>query len=309
MRRKGRKAERTTIILVLILIIGLGLVLYPGISNWWNQKVQSRAVADYDEAVSSLKEDDFSDIFAAAEAYNAALAQIGSAAMLSDADLLDGYRETLDITGTGIMGYVTIDKINVQLPIYHGTDASVLSAGAGHLEGSSLPVGGSATHSVISAHRGLPSAKLFTNLDQLEVGDLFTITVLNQVLTYEVDKISIVLPDEFEDLYIDRDEDYCTLMTCTPYGINTHRLLVRGARTEAVKHILVSSEASRVNSLLVAPFLAIPLLIFLLVWLIVSTRRGRDKERTGPEEFIRSSVPGSGGRTPDEEQENRTDSP
>ena len=198
-------------------------------------------------------------------------------------DLVSGYAQTLDISGTGIIGYITIPKISVELPIYHGTDEGVLQVAAGHLEGSSLPVGGAGTHAVISAHRGLPSAKLFTNLDELEVGDRFTITVLNRVLTYEVDQISIVLPTEIDQLLPTEGMDYVTLMTCTPYGINTHRLLVRGKRvetTESQKHIRVAADAFRIEPIIVAPILAIPMLLAALVGVLVAPHlRKRSKRR------------------------------
>lgn len=282
-KRTSKNRDRLmTIILICVLLIGLAILLYPSVSNWWNERVMTRAVATYDEAVSNLTDEDYSAYFEAAEAYNEALQEVGSAAALSAPDLIEGYEETLDITGTGIMGYITIEKIDVQLPIYHGTDASVLQVGAGHLEGSSLPVGGEGTHCVISAHRGLPSSLLFTNLDQLEEGDTFTITVLDQVFTYEVDQISIVLPDEIENLYIEDGEDYCTLMTCTPYGINTHRLLVRGHRVdnEETSHIRVTAEASEIDTFLVALFLAIPLLAVLLIWLVIYTHKKKRKQQT-----------------------------
>ena len=190
-------------------------------------------------------------------------------------------------TGTDIMGYITISEIGVELPIYHGTSDSVLQIAAGHLEGTSLPVGGASTHAVISAHRGLPSAKLFTNLDQLEVGDTFTITVLDRVLTYEVDKISIVLPTETDELKIAEGKDYVTLMTCTPYGINTHRLLVRGRRVETpdqYKHLRVTAEALKIEPIIVAPIMALPMLLILLIGMLLSTRkpkktRGEEHEK------------------------------
>ncbi len=274
-RRKGRAG---TIVLILVFLIGLCILLYPSVSEWWNSRVQSRAVATYDEAVAAMSETDYTAYWEAAEAYNETLFEIGSASAIANTDLVDeDYWDLLDVGGTGIMGYITIEKINVELPIYHGTSASVLSAGAGHLEGTSLPVGGASTHTVISAHRGLPSALLFTNLDQLEVGDTFTITVLDQVLTYEVDQISIVLPSEIENLYIEEGQDYCTLMTCTPYGINTHRLLVRGVRTANAEdvHIRVTEEAYQIDTILVAAVAAVPMLAILLVWLLISTRRRR----------------------------------
>lgn len=278
-RRRSKDAaqnhnRRGTIILVCVFAIGLSLLLYPSVSNWWNEKVTTHAIATYDSLVAEISEDDYSAYFEAANEYNAAIAALGSATAISLPDLIEGYEETLDISGTGIMGYITIDKINVQLPIYHGTSTGVLQIAAGHLEGSSLPVGGESTHCVISAHRGLPSAKLFTDLDQLEVGDLFTITVLDQVLTYEVDQITIVEPDQIEDLYIEEGKDYCTLMTCTPYGINSHRLLVRGVRTESAEKALiyVTSEAYQIDTIIVASAAAVPMLLALLIVLLVSTR-------------------------------------
>lgn len=281
-RRRSKDAaqnhnRRGTIILVCVFAIGLSLLLYPSVSNWWNEKVSTRAIAKYDSLVAEISEDDYSAYFEAANEYNTAIAALGSATAISLPDLIEGYDETLDISGTGIMGYITIEKINVQLPIYHGTSTGVLQIAAGHLKGSSLPVGGESTHCVISAHRGLPSAKLFTDLDQLEVGDLFTITVLDQVLTYEVDQITIVEPDQIEDLYIEEGKDYCTLMTCTPYGINSHRLLVRGVRTESAEKALiyVTSEAYQIDTIIVASAAAVPMLLALLIVLLVSTRRKR----------------------------------
>ncbi len=281
-RSRPRLSGRTgTVILVVVFLVGMALLLYPSVSNWWNQKVASRAVAAYDEAVTELDEADYTAMREAADAYNQKLAAYGSASTISNSELVDeDYWDLLDITGTGIMGYITIEKINVELPIYHGTSTSVLQVGAGHLEGTSLPVGGASTHCVISAHRGLPSALLFTNLDQLEEGDTFYLTVLDQVYTYEVDQITIVLPDELENLYIEDGEDYCTLMTCTPYGINTHRLLVRGVRVsnEDSAHIRVTAEAYEIDTILVAAALAAPLLLILLIRLIVSSRRKDTKK-------------------------------
>ncbi len=276
MKKKRKLSDRIiTIILVVILLVGLSVLLYPTVANWWNSRTMSRAVSSYDEAVSAMSDEDYEAIFEAAREYNEELYSLGSATALVNPDKLSGYEDILDITGTGIMGYVTIDRIGVQLPIYHGTEANVLSAGAGHLKGSSFPVGGENTHSVISAHRGLPSSELFTHLDKMEEGDLFSITVLNETYTYEVDQISIILPTEYENLYIEPGEDYCTLMTCTPYGINTHRLLVRGVRTDNAQHIRVDAEAYKINNLLVAPVIAIPLLIILLIIFLIRTRRRR----------------------------------
>lgn len=271
----------STIILILIFLVGLSVMLYPSVSNAVNRKHQSRAVAGYAEEVEQLSDADYQAYFDAADAYNRQLNTTPNT--FYKPDLVSGYAQTLDISGTGIMGYITIPKISVELPIYHGTDEGVLQVAAGHLEGSSLPVGGAGTHAVISAHRGLPSAKLFTNLDELEVGDRFTITVLNRVLTYEVDQISIVLPTEIDQLLPTEGMDYVTLMTCTPYGINTHRLLVRGKRvetTESQKHIRVAADAFRIEPIIVAPILAIPMLLAALVGVLVAPHlRKRSKRR------------------------------
>ena len=271
----------STIIFILIFLVGLSVMLYPSVSDAVNRKHQSRAVASYAEEVEQLSDADYQTYFDAADAYNRQLNTTPNA--FYKPDLVSGYAQTLDISGTGIMGYITIPKISVELPIYHGTDEGVLQVAAGHLEGSSLPVGGAGTHAVISAHRGLPSAKLFTNLDELEVGDRFTITVLNRVLTYEVDQISIVLPTEIDQLLPTEGMDYVTLMTCTPYGINTHRLLVRGKRvetTESQKHIRVAADAFRIEPIIVAPILAIPMLLAALVGVLVAPHlRKRSKRR------------------------------
>ena len=271
----------STIILILIFLVGLSVMLYPSVSDAVNRKHQSRAVAGYAEEVEQLSDADYQTYFDAADAYNRQLNTTPNA--FYKPDLVSGYAQTLDISGTGIMGYITIPKISVELPIYHGTDEGVLQVAAGHLEGSSLPVGGAGTHAVISAHRGLPSAKLFTNLDELEVGDRFTITVLNRVLTYEVDQISIVLPTEIDQLLPTEGMDYVTLMPCTPYGINTHRLLVRGKRvetTESQKHIRVAADAFRIEPIIVAPILAIPMLLAALVGVLVAPHlRKRSKRR------------------------------
>ncbi len=274
---KSRANALTTIALILVFVLGMLILLYPTVSNWWNERAATRAIFSYDEAVLALAETDYSAYLEAAQQYNEMLVTLGSAAALTSEEILDeyGYYDILDITGTGIMGYITIEKINVYLPIYHGTSSSVLSSGAGHMEGSSFPVGGESTHCVISAHRGLPSALFFTRLDELEIGDTFTVTVLDNVLTYEVDRITTVLPSEMENLYIEEGKDYCTLLTCTPYGINTHRLLVRGVRieTEETKLIYVTSEAYQIDTILVASVTAVPLFFILLIGILVGTRR------------------------------------
>lgn len=272
------KKNRSNIILILIFLVGLSVMLYPTVSDYINQKNQSRAVASYSEEVENLSDVDYQAYFDAADDYNRRLAETPDAFYRPEE--VSGYTDTLDVSGTGIMGYITIPKIGVELPVYHGTSDGVLQVAAGHLEGSSLPVGGAGTHAVISAHRGLPSAKLFTNLDELEVGDTFTITVLDRVLTYEVDQISIVLPTETDLLQPVEGKDYVTLMTCTPYGINTHRLLVRGKRIENAenqKHIRVTADALRIEPIIVAPALAVPML--LVVMLAVPHLRKRKNQR------------------------------
>ena len=276
------KKNKSTIILILVFFVGLSVMLYPTISDYINQLHQTRAVANYAADVDKLSDADYTAYFEAADAFNAQIAADPDA--LYFPDRFPSYESTLDVTGTGIMGYITIEKISVELPIYHGTSDAVLQVAAGHLEGTSLPVGGASTHGVISAHRGLPSAKLFTNLDQLEVGDTFTITVLDRTLTYEVDNISIVLPTETDSLKVSEGKDYVTLMTCTPYGINTHRLLVRGRRIttpDKLKHIRVTSDAIKIEPILTAPIMALPLLLVLLFWLLFApSKRSSTKDKT-----------------------------
>ena len=274
------KKNKSTIILILVFFVGLSVMLYPTISDYVNQLHQTRAVANYAADVDKLSDADYTAYFEVADAFNAPIAADPDA--LYFPDRFPSYESTLDVTGTGIMGYITIEKIGVELPIYHSTSDAVLQVAAGHLEGTSLPVGGGSTHAVISAHRGLPSAKLFTNLDQLEVGDTFTITVLDRTFTYEVDNISIVLPTETDSLKVAEGKDYITLMTCTPYGINTHRLLVRGRRIttpDKLKHIRVTSDAIKIEPLLTAPIMALPLLLVLLFWLLFApSKRSSTKD-------------------------------
>lgn len=276
------KKHSGTILLVLIFFVGLAVMLYPTISDYINQRNQTRVVNSYAQQVDGLSDADYTAYFDAADVFNQEIAADPDA--LYHADHFSTYSTTLDVTGTGIMGYITIPRIGVELPIYHGTSDAVLQVAAGHLEGTSLPVGGESTHAVISAHRGLPSAKLFTNLDQLEVGDTFTITVLDRTLTYEVDNISIILPTETDSLKVVDGKDYVTLMTCTPYGINTHRLLVRGRRIttpDKLKHIRVTSDAIKIEPILTAPIMALPLLLVLLFWLLFAPRkRSSTKDET-----------------------------
>ncbi len=272
------KKHVSTILLVLVFLVGLGVMLYPTVSDAVNRAHQTRAVESYSNSVAQMS--DFSTWFEKAEVYNKALAQDPEAFYLPDS--LPDYAGTLDVTGTGIMGYLSIPKINVSLPIYHGTEEAVLQVGVGHLEGSSFPIGGESTHAVLSAHRGLPSSRLFTDLDQLEVGDIFEVTVLDRVLTYEIDNISIVLPQDAEGLLVKEGEDLVTLMTCTPYGVNSHRLLVRGRRIEGSQRIhavTVTSEAVKLDPVVIAPILAAPLLLALLLWLLLTP--GKSKKKKG----------------------------
>ena len=219
-----------SILIGIFLVAGIGLLLYPTIGEYINYRKTSQAISMYNEVYQNTEKDLRQNMLLEAEQYNSRLC--GATDPFINTTSVPGYNNILDLTGTGIMGYIDIDKIGVELPIYHGVDNGVLQIGIGHLEGSSLPVGGENTHCVLSGHRGLPNAKLFTDLDEMKVGDTFTITVLDRVMTYEVDQIKIVLPDETDDLLIEQGKDYCTLVTCTPYGINTHRLLVRGVRVD-----------------------------------------------------------------------------
>lgn len=269
--KKLFKKDKLNVMLVFVFIIGLSVMLYPPISSYWNSKFQSRAVASYSNAVKSLTEEEKDTMLKKADTYNEKLKDVNRP-FLNYAEAGD-YNSILDISGTGIMGYVTIEKLGVELPIYHGTSEGVLQVAAGHLEGSSLPVGGEGTHSVLSAHRGLPSARLFTNLDKMEAGDTFTVTVLDRKLTYQVDQIKIVEPQEINDLTIEEGKDYCTLMTCTPYGINSHRLLVRGERiSQEESGNFVTADGYLVNTSAVAIVVAIILLFWILLGLLIWQR-------------------------------------
>ena len=275
----------TTIIIIVMFIVGLSVLLYPAISNYINQKNASKVIGEYNDKLENTSDDRIEDMYAQAQDYNKRLA--GTASAFYNPESVKGYDTTLDITGTGIMGYIDIDRIGVELPIYHTVDESVLGTGAGHLEGTSLPVGGESTHCVLSGHRGLPSAKLFTDLDELEVGDEFTITVLNKKLTYRIDQIKTVKPSETEDLQIESGKDYCTLMTCTPYGINSHRLLLRGVRVETAQDkpgIFVKNEAFRIDPLVVTPIVAVPMLVVVLIFVLVRDHRSKKKEEVRSEE-------------------------
>ena len=267
------RKHRAVIFLTLGFFVGICILLYPAFSEFWNSKTQSRAITNYESVLENLKLEDHTAIFEAASGYNKALYE--TEFPLRDYTKVSGYNDTLRVTDNDMIGYLKIDRIGVELPIYHGTSEEVLSRGVGHLEGSSLPVGGENTHCVMSAHRGLPGAKLFTDLDRMEKGDTFQIVVLDQVLTYQVDLIKVIEPTDVSDLQIIEGGDYCTLFTCTPYGINTHRLLVRGVRIETVQEkpiIYVSNEAFRIEPLLVTPAVAAPMLFVLLIHLLIKYR-------------------------------------
>lgn len=267
------KSKSSTIILILILLIGLSLLLYPAISEYWNSLHQSHAIASYVEQINDLNEDEYRKVLESAEIYNKNFVR-ESLWSLSDKEKV-AYEKELNVTGDGIMGYIEIPSINCALPLYHGTDENVLQIAAGHLEGSSLPVGGESTHCVISGHRGLPSAKLFTNLDQLREGDTFMIYILDELFTYEVDQIRIVLPDDATELRIIEGEDLCTLVTCTPYAVNSHRLLVRGHRVEntTISSARVISDAIQLDDTMVAMIISMPLLLGMLLWVLIYYRK------------------------------------
>ena len=271
---KKKRDHFLTVLFILILFAGLSLLLYPSISNYWNSFHSTQAIANYTEKVANLDHQEYDSLWNAARRYNEELLQHGTAYRLTD-EQAQQYESLLNVSGLGIMGSIEIPEIDVSLPIYHGTDESVLQVAVGHLEWSSLPVGGEGTHCVLSGHRGLPSAKLFTHLDKLEKGDTFLLCILDEVLTYEVDQILIVEPQETAALQIEPGKDYCTLVTCTPYGINTHRLLVRGHRIDTVQAasaIRITADAIQIEPLLVTPIVALPILLVLLMILLRSKK-------------------------------------
>ena len=273
MKRKG--STITTVILVLLFVIGLSLLLYPTLSDYWNSLHQSKAISDYADNVADLSKENYDELWTAAKSYNASLVPRFNAFLLTD-EQKEQYDSLLNVSGLGIMGYIEIPEINCSLPIYHGTDESVLQIAVGHISWSSLPTGGESTHCVLSGHRGLPSAKLFTNLDKLTEGSVFMLRVLDEVLTYEVDQILTVLPDEVDALQIVEGDDLCTLVTCTPYGINSHRLLVRGHRienVEAAKTARATADAIQIEPLIVAPAVAVQFLILLTIPLFTKHRK------------------------------------
>lgn len=264
----------------MVFLMGLSLMLYPTISDFLNTREQKRAISHYDSVLNQMDDSEYLKMKNFAEDYNQKLYEVH--APLENYNAVFGYEQALDVTGTGIMGYITIPKIDVQLPIYHGTSAEVLNVAVGHLQGSSLPIGGVNNHTVISAHRGLPSAKLFSDLDRLDIGDTFEITVLNEVLKYSIDEINVVTPDDLSKIQIIEDRDLVTLITCTPYGINTHRLLVRGTRIEEdkkVHSVRVGSDAMQVEPMVVSVAIAVPFMTLILALIIIGIIRKRIARR------------------------------
>ena len=276
MKKGTKKSDLVlTVILILVLVIGLSLLLYPSFSNAWNQRYATHAIEGYAEQLMTMDAQEYEQIWQAAIDYNKALADREDSRTLSEEEYAV-YEKLLLVGNEQIMGYIEIPEINVELPLYHGTAEAVLQVAIGHLDWTSLPTGGESTHCVVSGHRGLPSARLFTDLDKLVVGDHFMFHILDETLTYEVDQIRIVEPHETDELLIQEGKDLCTMVTCTPYGINSHRLLVRGHRVENLAQaqtVRVTADAVIVERLVVAPFLLAPILLVMFLWLIVSTRK------------------------------------
>ena len=279
-KTEKKKSDRLiNLVLIGVMALGVLIVAYPTFSDWWNSFHSSRVIASYTEQIAAIDSGEAERMLAEAEAYNAELVSLDHRFAMSDEEL-DFYNSILDPTGTGIIGYIEISKLHISLPIYHGADEAVLQTAIGHLEGTSFPVGGTGTHSVLTGHRGLPSARLFTDIDQLVDGDHFAIHVLNRTVTYEVDQIHIVLPEEMQDLEIDPNKDYCTLITCTPYGINTHRLLVRGKRVDNdIEMLDVSADAKQVQPGLTALGIAIPMLTLALIYILIMTSRKASRKK------------------------------
>lgn len=264
-----------TIVLVSVMIVGLGLILYPSFSDYWNSFTQSRIIMEYADNIANMNTEEYKRIISSAKQYNDELRSKSNRWSMTESDL-NAYMAELNIDGKGSIGYISIPKIDQRLPIYHGTSENTLISAIGHLEGTSLPVGGAGTHCVLSGHRGLPSARLFTDLDKMKEGDTFTLTILNEMLTYEVDQVRIIEPSDYSQLQIDEAGDYCTLMTCTPYGINTQRLLVRGRRIDNPNgEAQVIADAIQIEASYVAPFIAVPMVFVLLLWMFLAERARR----------------------------------
>lgn len=275
-RKNNKESGRwVSLLYIVILLIGAGFILYPSVSDYYNSFHQSKAIASYVEAVNDASEEENKKMLELVKEYNKSLQNNNARWKKMSAEQREYYNSLLDVSGTGMMGYIEIPKLNISLGIYHTTEESVLQTAIGHVEGTSFPIGGIGTHSALSGHRGLPSAKLFTDLDKLEVGDEFYIIILNEVLTYEIDNIAIVLPNEMNLLNIDNDKDYCTLITCTPYGVNTHRLLVRGTRIETTKakEIRITADADQISPTMIAPFIGVFIALIYLIYLILKPKR------------------------------------
>lgn len=281
-------------ILVMILLAGAGLIAYPTVSDWYNSYHQSVIMMEYAEAVASIDPEVIRQTWKSAERYNKEVVQRYGNNWSPSEDWIAAYMQELSLDEKGVMGYIQIPKFDLKIPVYHTTDEKVLQRGIGHMSGTSLPIGGEGTHAVLSGHRGLPTARLFTDLDKLVVGDKFQLNILDKTLGYEVDQIRIVEPEDFSDLYIEDDKDLCTLFTCTPYGINTHRLLVRGHRIQTANgSVNVPSDAMQYEPVLIAPFFASPVLFLGLVWLMVTTS-SRRKLRRSREKALSEVMDGTG---------------
>ena len=276
-KKKRRKSGLTTWLLILVMLLGVGIMAYPTVSDRWNSLHATRAIASYSAKVENTNQEELAAMIDAAKEYNKTLLEKTNPYRMTDEDR-ERYNSLLNLSGNGVIGYVTIKSIDVYIPIYHGTDESVLQVAVGHIDWTSLPVGGESTHAVLSGHRGLPSARLFTDLDQMKEGDRFSITVLNQEICYEVDQIRIVEPDDVSPLGIMPGQDYCTLVTCTPYGINTHRPLIRGTRVATeTGELVVAPEAFRIPNYLAIPAVGIPLLFLFLLGMLIYYRVRRPR--------------------------------
>lgn len=276
------KKNLPNIILAIFFIIGLCIFLYPSVSDLVNEWAQDREVSQYESKVSELSYDIYEKMIFEAQEYNKSL--VGKNLLSNNENIENtNYKKILSIENTGVIGYLKIPKINVKLPIYHGTDASILQIGVGHLEGSSFPVPGETVHTVLSGHTGLPSSKLLTDLVELEVGDTFSIVILNQIYTYEVDQILVVEPDQTDALELIDGKQYATILTCTPYGVNSHRLLVRGFLRDNIVNVDVSSEAVIIDSNIIVPIIAVPLIVILFIVMINIRKKKRGKEVDGEE--------------------------
>lgn len=274
--KKLKRGSITTLILVGMMVVGLGLIAYPTFADWWNRSHSRAVIYSYSEQIDSMNPEEFEAVKEEARAYNASLLEKNNR-YIQSAEEYAYYESLLDVTGNGVMGYIDIPKIRVTLPIYHSVDEEVLQRSVGHMPGTSLPVGGESTHCVITGHRGLPSARLFTDINRLTEGDTFQMKILDETLTYQVDQIRKVLPEELNDIRIEEGKDYCTLVTCTPYGVNTHRLLVRGHRIATEEELHITPDAVQMNTLLIAGAIALIIItVMIAVWLI-ATRNKKQK--------------------------------